>query len=247
MAEISGIHPQFSATRDGGETVEISGLGLDAVTSVTFGPFEGEVLNRTEAQLTVRAPGYRPGWGDGHGEVIAWVDTEPAHSGVIWTWAGHSLGELGGPLDDIDTAVALGSVPAPTAHPGDAVDEVLKPAESGAGGAAPQHAVVEGFAPTDVPRRTGGWITLHGRGFTGATQVTIGDHPCAQFEVRSDTELVVLVPPYRYVESALPSSPFVWHGQEMSLVDSRLPVFRWRVDEDTTMTFATETPAEPPT
>src|SRR4051794_35054695 len=125
MTEVAGVHPQFSATRAGGESVTITGAGLDQVTTVAFGPFDAAIQQHSADEIVVVAPDYRPGHGGTHGEVVVWADAEPTHTGVIWTWEGKSLDELGGPLDPLDGAVAFGSVPAP-GGPQDAVDEALQ-------------------------------------------------------------------------------------------------------------------------
>ena len=244
MTAVAGVHPQFSATRAGGESVTISGTDLDQVTSVSFGPFEGAIQQQGADQLVVTAPDFRPGHGGAHGEVVVWVDTEPTHTGVVWTWEGKSLEELGGPLDEVDRAVAFGSVQGPGA-PHDAVDEALQQhrAEAAPEPGADRSAFVDSFTPTVVPR-AGGWITIHGRGFTGATEVTIGNYPVAEYRVDSDTQVVALVPRYGTFhldrERTLPGSPFVWHGDVMSAAGA-LPSVEWQLDEDVTISFDADT------
>lgn len=238
MTAVVHVDPQFSASRAGGEPVTITGTDLDQVTSVSFGPFDGVISHQTADQLVVTAPDYRPGHGGSHGEVVIWVDTQPTHTGVVWTWEGKSLDELGGPIDDIDRAVAFGSVQGQGA-PHDAVDEVLQQPGPDATGAAAGYAFVDGFTPTVVPR-AGAWVTISGRGFTGATRVTFGDFPVAEYRVDSDHQIVALVPRYGAWHigdgSTLPASPFVWHGDVMSAAGA-LPEVEWQLDEDVTITF----------
>lgn len=247
MATIDSVTPHFSASRDGGEQVTITGTGLEAVTSVSFGPFDGTIVDRAADRLTVHAPGYQPGHGGQHGEVIVWVDTEPTRSGVIWTWAGKTLEELGGPLDEADQALAFGMVPAPAADPADPIDAALRPATPAepAAGAKPLYAEVVGFEPATVPR-AGGWITVHGQRFTGATAVSIGSLPCPDFEVRSDESLVAFVPRFPGGHNDRPPFPIVWHGEQASVSPPDAPMLFWDAGNDVGFSFATEDDTTPP-
>ena len=164
MTAVAGVDPHFSASRAGGESVTISGSDLDRVTSVSFGPFDAVIGHQTAEELIVTAPDFRPGHGGSHGELVVWVDMEPVHSGVVWTWEGRTLDELGGPLDEIDSAVAFGSVQGP-GGPHDAVDEALQQHPAGPAGPDAHYAFVDSFTPQVLPR-AGDWITIHGHGFT---------------------------------------------------------------------------------
>jgi hypothetical protein len=204
MPEISSVAPQFSASRDGGEQVEITGSGLDAVTAVGFGPFAAAVVAQEEGRLVVTAPAYMPGHGGDHGEVIVWVDAEPTRTGVVWTWSGRTLEELGGPMDAVDQAVGLGSWSGSTGDPADPVDRAVAEAAANAPKeAAPElpHQISEdtwlhSFEPQVVPAE-GGWITLRGEGFHHVVQVTISnDLPCPEFRIVSDQEIQALVPAF---------------------------------------------------
>jgi len=228
MVTIASISPHHSASRHGGEHVEITGTGLAAVTKVAFGPWEGAITQQDDTKLLVTAPEYRPGWGGHHGEVIVWADIEHTRSGVIWTWEGKTLEELGGPLDAVDQAIGLASVPDNFGNQNDPVNAALKPADAAepAAGTAPPYCVVDSFEPTVVPSR-GDWITLHGRGFTGATGVTIGSFHCPQFEVRSDTTVVALVPQIAPGTSELTVTPYVWHGDIASFTAPNPVELRW--------------------
>jgi len=248
MLTIDSVTPHFSATRQGGEEVTITGSGLDSVTGVSFGPFDAVISEQAEGRLTVHAPGYQPGHGGHHGEVLVWVDTEPTRTGVIWTWEGKTLEELGGPLDAADQALAFGMVPAPEGHPGDPVDAALRPAhdEPSAGGI-PLYAEVDGFEPARVPF-DGGWIAVRGRRFTGATAVSIGSLPCPEFEVRSDTSLVAYVPKYDINDSHRDNQPFpiVWHGDQASVSPPEAPMLFWETPiVRAGLTFATQDDTEP--
>ena len=248
MVTIESVTPHFSATRHGGEEVTITGTGLDSVTSVSFGPFDAAIGEHAEGRLTVYAPGYQPGHGGDHGEVIVWVDTEPTRSGVTWTWEGMTLEQLGGPLDAADQALAFGMVPAPVGHPNDPVDAALRPPahEEPAPGARPLYAEVERFEPASVPRSSGGWITVHGRRFTGATAVSIGSLPCPQFEVRSDTSLVAYVPRFAPGHNDNQPFPIVWQGAQASVSPPNAPWLSWDTNDGATVSFAPQDDTTPP-
>jgi hypothetical protein len=60
----------------------------------------------------------------------------------------------------------------------------------------PEHPGVSKVVPNDGPAAGHIQITVWGSGFTGATRVTFGGNPAISFDVRSDSQLVAILPPF---------------------------------------------------
>lgn len=117
------------------------------------------------------------------------------------------------------------------------LDAALRPSQDEPShGAIPLDAEVDSFEPARVPR-AGGWITVHGQRFTGATAVCIGSLPCPQFEVRSDTSLVAHVPRFELHNDNQPF-PIVWHGEQASVSPPEAPMLFWDLKEHVGLSFA---------
>lgn len=185
--EITAVSHRFSATRDGGEPVEILGSGLDAVTAVAFGAHAAAVLEQTPERLVVTAPAFGDTGAGRFGEVLLWADLEPTRTGVTWTWQGTPYEEID-PLDAVDTEVALSTHGVPERA------ERVEAAE------------VDTWEPAVLPRE-GGWLTVRGRGFSYADKATIGDMPVIELRIEDDATIHLHVPAWpghRADEFAMP-------------------------------------------